>query len=1090
MLNTTSLRTGLRGLLGLAALALLAAAALLSLSPAQAQQIQVAPATVTLSDPVGSTAVWNYFYVEARVQIGQTEECSGDAEVVTRQTLTYTVRTDLNNDGDYDDPGESVERTRVVEEGDGECKEGREDEAVITPIYADSATVTWGTTPDNQTAVRRVTSLTSDTDTNGRAWAVFRVLAEGSATITATTTVSPRPEAMGSLAVTTSQSASSSPPEPGKVWLVSAPEQRRAEDRFTVQALVTDSNGAAVPDGTPVTWRAIGFEASGSQAAALESEVWQAGTVERSTTDGIAAASYTRISGNDNNNVLVIASAGDASGAVYMETGLAAATGTDTAAIELERATGQETWQLLDPDDTSSIALNAKLTDPDGDPVPDGMTVFWDLGGVPATAGQTVLSSTNPEVTFSTTTTSGGGDPAGKATYTVDLDNAGRGYVIARRGSSRTVSRFIPFPPPGRMIQNTIRTRHEHPIDIAWFNVGEEYAAPPSNLTFSLRLAGDSDNIIAAGSTARIGGQLSFSGPGDDLGQVLHVTSGTLRIAGSYEWEDSRRNTYANVPSQTARSRAALLREQAPLGRGLIGGSASDWQTAGECAGSSDGGTQWTCAIDLGDSEIVIPAGAPAGAFAVSGVLTVNGREFRSAAYEIEVVAPGTFKEVAEVQFDFPEQAGGAPWPSTIATGQSTRLRLKSLTENGGASPAGSINTIFITTNAGSLSTSIGGGCSNGGGLTCEIPGSAINASNADKIDVTLTHPGSGKSGAATVAATVVTLGEDFVSPSRTVTFLGQAVSMAISAPQTGLLNQATSAAGDNRDVLKLTVSAVDNVGNSAAVPYRNPRATLKDPDNKIVSSGIALVWTEDGDDPDTTHDRFTRNSANVVEVTITTTADSSTPLKTGDYTLELRTADQKAEQTFNVVGGVTSLTIAPPQETPQIGGQLTLSATALDAAGMPAPDGTSIEWSAEDSGATTALVALTEASIITDGEASGRFFVVGEGTSIVTATADGVRDIELVTVAGGGAGAAGAAGAAPDLSGEFSTTDTDTVSVWFGGETLVSTLLNGLSEAGITTIRVWSSPNWIFYGVADGMLIPGSIDITVPTGSVLWLGR
>ena len=1080
-MNTASVRVGVRGLLGLAALALFAAAALLSLSPAQAQQIQVAPATVTLSDPLGSTALWNYFYVEARVQIGQLEECSGDAEVVTRRFVE-------NDDQDGDGTVREDEKY-WVENRDGTCKEGREDEAVITPIYADGATVTWGTTPADQTAVRRVTSLTSDTDSNGRAWAVFRVLAEGNAEITATTTVSPRPEASGSLDVSVGQTASSSPPEAGQIWLVSAPDQRRAADRFTVSALVTDINGAAVPDGTPVTWRAIGFADAGSQPAALESEIWQAGAVERSTNNGIVEASYTRISGNANNNVLVIASAGDASGAVYMETGLTAATGTDTAAIELERATGQEPWQLFDPDDTSSIALNAKLTDPDGDPVPDGMTVYWDLGGVPSTAGQTVLSSTNPEVTFSTTTTSGGGDPAGKATYTVDLDGAGQGYVIARSGSSRTVSRFIPFPPPGRLIQQTIRTRLEHPIDIAWFNIGE-YAAPPGNLAFSLRLAGDSDNIVSAGSTARIGGLLTFSGQGDGLGQVLHVTGGTLRIAGSYEWEDSRRNTYANVPSATARSRAALLREQAPLGRGLIGGSASDWQTAGECTGSSDGGTQWTCAIDLGDSEIVIPAGAPAGTFAVSGVLTVNGREFRSAAYEIEVVAPGSFNEVAEVQFDFPEQAGGAPWPSTIAAGQSTRLRLKSLTEKGGPSPAGSINTVFVTTSAGSLSTNIGGGCIGGGGLTCEISGSAINAANADKLDVTLTHPGRGKSGVATVTATVVTLGEDFVPPARSVTFLGEAVSMAISSPATGLLSSATSGAGDNRDVLKLTVSAVDNAGNSAAVPYRNPRASIKGPDSKTVTSGIALVWTEDGDDPDTTHDRFTRNSANAVEVTITTTADSLTPLKTGDYTLELRTADQKAEQTFSVVGGVASMAIAAPQEAPQIGGQLTLSVTALDAAGMPAPDGTSIDWSASDGGPTTALVALTESSSTTDGEATGRFFVVGEGTAIVTATADGVRDIELVTVAGDGAAAAGAAGAAADLSGDLSTTDTDTVSVWFGGEMLVSTILNGLSGTGVTSIRVWSSPNWIFYGVADGMLIPGSTDITVTTGSVLWLGR
>ena len=1111
----------LRG--GLAALlALLAAAALLSLSPAQAQQIQVAPATVTLSDPVGSTAVWNYFYVEARVQIGQTEECSGDAEVVTRRPVTND---DQNGDGTV-----TPDEHYYVEDRDGECKEGREDEAVITPIYADSATVTWGTTPEDQTAVRRVTSLTSDTDTNGRAWAVFRVLAAGDATITATTTVTPRPEASGSLDVTTGQSVAGSPPGPGKVWLISAPDQRRAEDRFTVTALVTDANGAASPDGTPVTWRAIGFADAGSQPASLDTNIWLAGATQRVTSDGTAEATFTRISGNDNKNVLVIASSGDASGAVWMETGLTAATGTYTAAIELEPATAGtgddaitvEQWRLLDRDDTTSITLNAKLTDPDGDPVPDGRLVYWDEGGIPATAGETVLSKggVDPTITYSTTTTLGGGDPAGKAAYTFDLDGDGRGYVIARRGAAITMTRTVIIFGVPMQVPTTTRVRHEHPIDIAWFNIGE-YAALPDDLSFSLRLLGDSDNITAIGSTVRIGGQLTFSGPGDGLDQVLNVSAGTLRIAGVLEWEGSGRNTHTGVPGQTLRSRAALLREHAPLGRGLIGGSAADWATRAECRGSGETGlAQWTCSVDLGTAEIVIPDGAELGTFAVSGALTVNGTEVRSEPYQIRVIDPASFNEVAELQFDYAEQTvvsrRGQPYPSNLAAGESTRLRLKVLNEGGTASAPGTISSIFVTTSAGSLSTSVGGGCRNGGGLICQIPVSALSADNSDKIDVTLTYPAGAIAGDVQLRARLTkTDGAALTAGPLSARFLGGAETLNIAAPKSGVLNvnveseDGAEAAGedtDHRDRLTLAVTAAEAGGMKVALPAGRAPARVLDPDGKLVTSGVTVEWPLGGaDEP-------TLNATGDEQVRIEVNRASTSPLAGGEYTIEVRAGSLTGRQTFVVSGAPATVALSAPAEDLIVGGQLTVTARVTDAAGSAVPNGTALEWSSTPTGAAVVLVELNRENTTTDGQASASYLVVTPGSVVVRAGANcadqatdetasaaaaarartsqcAVSDVQLLSVPYP-AGTEPTPPVPPGLAADLGGRAVVGYNTWLGDEPITAAELVA-DLMGINTVLFWRFDGvWLRYSVVAGIPIPGSTNFAITPGAVILLER
>ncbi len=1086
-----------------ALLALLAAAALLALSPgAGAQQIRVAPATVTLSEPVGSLALWSYFYVEARVQTGSTLECSGDAA----------------------EPG-----------GFRVCKAGREDEGVLVPDYADGATVTWqvaatGESGDPVTCPvqpciveARGNFQTTRTDSNGRAWGVFRVLSEGSVTITATAVAGTRDPASDSLDVETGQTASAVLSEPGRVWVVAPLEQRRTSGRFTVQALVTDANGGAMPDSTPVAWRAIGF----SGAAELDAELWRASAADQTTTGGVAEATFARVPTQaSNNKVLVIASAGDASASVYFETDQTAATGDGaTVGLELERATGQERWQLLDPDDTSTIKLTAALTDAEGEPVPDGSHVFWDEGGVPATAGQTVLSKYGDgTITYSTTPTLGGDDPAGKAEYTFDVDAAGQGYVIARRGSSYTRTVTVGSGIFQQTFDQTIRTRHDHPIDIAWFNVGEEYAALPEDLAFSLRLADDSDNMAAVGSTARLRGVLTFSGPGDGLDSALHVTGGTLRIAGDLEWEATGRNTYTGIPGVTARSRAALLREQMPLGQGFVGSSASDWTTGGaECRGSGDTGiTLWTCSIDLGNADIVIPAGAELGDFAISGTLNINGAEVKSEAYAVQVIDPATFEEVAALQFGFAEQTvvarRGQPYPSSIATGQSTRLRLKVLNEGGTASAPATINTIFVTTSAGSLGTTIGSGCRNSGGLICQIPVASLTSANSDKIDVTITHPGGSTASSAELRVRLTKdNGEALTAGPITVMFLGSADSVGIAAPKSGVLNiNAESTEGaeeagtdtDHRDQLTLAVTAADENGMKVALPSGRSLARVLDPDGKLVSSGVTVEWPLGGADSPTLDGN--RNE----QVRINVNRASTQPLANGEYTIELRAGSLTGRQTFMVAGPPAAVALSAPDGAPSVGDQLTVTATLTDANDARVPNGTPVEWSSTPTGAAVVLVELTRQRTTTDGQATASYLVVTPGSVVVTAGANcgaqaaadtaaedapgaaeartsqcAVSDVQLLTVPLPN-GATAPPPPLPGVAGDLGNRAIVGFNTWLGAEPISAAEL--VAELlGINSVLFWRSDGvWLRYNVIAGIPIPGATNFQIAPGSVIVLGN
>ena len=934
-------------------------------------------------------------------------------------------------------------------------------QATVTDIYGDpivgDPTVSWDEVPNDAVATDLIL---------GRHWATYYVVAPGEVEITLTIG-----DAKGSITLQVGDPVVARPPEPTTVWITSPFSTRLASDHpneVTANALVTDANGATVPDGTPVEWTVIGTGADNTGPhPGSDAHRWEAVSVEKTTTNGVATGTWRRSGANAGYVALVIARAGGASGSLIAEANRVILAPPLPAMIEIIESPSR--WSLIEVGD--SVTIRAKVTTANGDPVPDGTWVVWR-----AHEEGRALALNRLDVFVHTASGSPGlpGSPGrtgttnGVASATYTARHPGVVWIRAYQTSG-----------------DARDDQQEHwKADVIAFNVGE-YREPPVDLAFALRLVDDSDNVVPTGSTLRVGAELTYSGYGERE-QALHITEGVLRVTGALDW-DASYGALA-VPEQSAISARAVLAYDWIFNVNRIGASALRGEEEGACKGVSDEGeTDWTCTVDLGDSSITVPLGTEPGVYTVSAELTVNGREYRDL-LELTVVEPGSLDEVAEVRFDFaPRERGpnrGDPYPSMIAAGESTRLRLTALNERGGASATGSIASVLFTTSAGTLSTSIGGGCVSGSGLSCQIPVSALTTSNSDKIDVTLTHPGPGKGGQANVRATLVTSdGETFNFPGVGASLTSAAASLAISEPVTSLLNAATGES-DDRDVLRLTVSAADEAGNKVEVPYRAPRAVIRNAAGAAVSRGLSVVWTEDSDDADEAHDRFTRNSQRAVQATVRATADPASPLDAGEYTLELRTGGQTATRTFTVVGPPAALTLSGPEGPLQVDQAASFTATVRDAGGAPAPDGTPVEWSEQARADVRAvLVQISADATTTDGVATASYLPISSGSSAITAESGAARDVVRVEIQS----AAAAAALAP--TGSLTATETGAFTTWFGeGLTTASALLDGLPE--VSSILLWQYGRWLRYGRVDGRVIPGSVNFRVASGAVLWLGE
>ena len=610
-------------------------------------------------------------------------------------------------------------------------------------------------------------------------------------------------------------------------------------------------------------------------------------------------------------------------------------------------------------------------------------------------------------------------------------------------------------------------------------------------LELVLSLADDSDNVVQAGDSLTVEAKLVYI---DAYRELVITKPGRLSVAGDMHWETN------------GRQRIDISRRQLHN----LGGAAAPCTSV-----TIDGPTTWTCKLGTEDSTIVVPVGTPDGVFTIHGSLDVEGVTYRGS---LDVTV-GDVDEVTSATLDFATDIAPGdstdtptnnwtgddrPYPSSLNLGQRTTFQLAVLNENDAASAAGEIDSIVLTTSAGSLSLlNPNGVCVGDDGRSCQLPVNLLNATNSDNIRIELAHPG--EPGAATVRATVIAKdGEELTPEPLSVIFLGPPKTLAISAPQSPMLNIGTPDSGmdrDDLDLLTLSVTAADSAGNTVPVPADVRLAELRNPADEVVWTGSVgtlqnglridwpLRWRDSAgelvDTEQTTPGVQTRpllDPDGNLQVEIDIDAEAAAKLTAGQYTLKLSAGGLSATQRFIVSGAPAAVSLSAPQGDGMAaqGGVISLTATVTDANGNPVTDGTPVAWAEPRMvGESPVLVQVAIDRVTTGGTASASYQVVGFGSTYLRATAGAGTDVQLFN-------SPAPAAPPPSPAEDLTRRAPGGVSVWLGeGQTTASALLAGIPHA--TSIRTLRNGQWLRYSVVDGRLIPGSFDFPVNPGDILW---
>ena len=518
-------------------------------------------------------------------------------------------------------------------------------------------------------------------------------------------------------------------------------------------------------------------------------------------------------------------------------------------------------------------------------------------------------------------------------------------------------------------------------------------------------------------------------------------------------------------------------------------------------------------AVNEADTRITIPSGTANGTkFTISvsakirtGATDADGDRTITANLPVEV---GEVDEVATATLTLgqyrpdPEESATRAFPATITHNQAavssvgsqsgeTALMLRILNGGGKASAANSVASVLVTSSSGTLraSANVGGCTGDTAGLACQIDQNRINASNADKIFIYVKHPGSGKSGKASVTARVLsTSGTSIATDPVEITFAGPLDKLTISEPTGGVLNVGTD--DDTRDQLTLSVKGEDKSGNKVTVPSASGTPNVKGPGSNANVSGVSICWPlrPDCSASVTTGTGGTNNAQTDKDgnpqVRVTVERESNNKLAAGEYTLNIRAGSKNAQQKFTVSGDPDSVVLGEPEGDLNINGRITIEATVNDAEGNAVPDGTTITFNAQQAGTVPVLVQVSASASTKAGKATGTYLVVGTGTGWITAASGGKSGIKLVNI--------GAVEQAPtDLSDCLSITTPNTFATWKSECAPTSTASAVLASLnGVSSILLWQNNTWLRYGVVDGQVIPGSYDFEINGRSIMWLGR
>ena len=362
-------------------------------------------------------------------------------------------------------------------------------------------------------------------------------------------------------------------------------------------------------------------------------------------------------------------------------------------------------------------------------------------------------------------------------------------------------------------------------------------------------------------------------------------------------------------------------------------------------------------------------------------------------------------------------------------------------------------------------------------GVTKEATDDAIRQTMSFNVNKADDQPG-------TVDVYVIMSGKGAaISNSITLTFTGPNDALALSDPSDTLL--AFGEASElpevlRRDIISFAVSATDEGGNPGGVP--DVRTRILDVDGKVVNQ--EKISVKQGPNS---------NGVPNAKLTLTALTEELTPLKSGTYTIRINsTGGLVANGEFEVVGRANGVDLSVDTSTPSAVGEIVTATATVTAGGQPVPNGTVVTFAASDvtGDRDSVLVAVGGGAVqrAIGGVAEATFVAVGNGRSVISATAHRTTDVEVIASTAG----AGEAEAMPEEEASVAClSNLNGFATWACGvESSASEIFGLVSGRGATALHLWNGSAWVRYSVVDGTMVPGSSDFMVAENDILYISN
>ena len=288
---------------------------------------------------------------------------------------------------------------------------------------------------------------------------------------------------------------------------------------------------------------------------------------------------------------------------------------------------------------------------------------------------------------------------------------------------------------------------------------------------------------------------------------------------------------------------------------------------------------------------------------------------------------------------------------------------------------------------------------------------------------------------------------------------------------------EADGDSGDHRDSLSFKISGADASGNF--VPLASPDITVT---SKATGKTVTAI---------TAMPAMSRGSKVYDLAVLDNDALVTSPLDTGEYTMTVTQGTKRASVDFTVVGMGDNLELDVSNTAPTTVGDNVQVTAMVSSDGMPVADGTKVTFKSRDTvGDSDSVLFLTTEETVTTkgGEAEATFVVIGPGSAVITAAADGDVRVEVVTSTAG----APEPEAMPEEEASVSClSELSGFATWSCGVSAdASEIFEMVSARGVSAIHLWNGSTWVRYSVVDDAMVPGSSDFMVTENDILYISN